>query len=187
MQIINNASRPTAVNVLRHPISGDGALVPVSLPSSHQHVNTNYMQIINNASRPADFHVLRPPISGDDALVPVSNTYSNQLSSELELSSEHGDSISENESQVNNSSLTLDESQLDNNDNSLHAKLINMIQEYTVIWKISSTLHYLINVHGHLLFSEKISRVDALIRWWTLKPRANGSNMFQHVGSNNFE
>ena len=68
----------------------------------------------------------------------MSNTYSNQLSSELELSSEHGDSISENESQVNNSSLTLDESQLDNNDNSLHAKLINMIQEYTVIWKISS-------------------------------------------------
>ena len=30
------------------------------------------------------------------------------------------------------------------------------------------TLDYLINVHGRLLFSEKISRVDALIRWWTL-------------------
>ena len=63
MQINNNASRPTAVNVLRHPISGDGALVPVSLPSSHQHVNTNYMQIINNASSPADFNVLGSPIS----------------------------------------------------------------------------------------------------------------------------
>ena len=31
-----------------------------------------------------------------------------------------------------------------------------------------STLPYLINVHGRLLFSENISRVDALIRWWTL-------------------
>ena len=30
------------------------------------------------------------------------------------------------------------------------------------------TLDYLINVHGRLLFSEKISRIDALIRWWTL-------------------
>ena len=30
------------------------------------------------------------------------------------------------------------------------------------------TLPYLVNVRGRLLFSEKISRVDALIRWWTL-------------------
>ena len=30
------------------------------------------------------------------------------------------------------------------------------------------TLDYVINVHGRLLFSEKISRMDALIRWWTL-------------------
>ena len=30
------------------------------------------------------------------------------------------------------------------------------------------TLDYLINVHGRLLFSEKISRVDTLIKWWTL-------------------
>ena len=34
--------------------------------------------------------------------------------------------------------------------------------------KLGTTLDYLINVHGRLLFSEKISRVDALIRWWTL-------------------
>ena len=30
------------------------------------------------------------------------------------------------------------------------------------------TLPYILNVHGRLLFSEKISSVDALIRWWTL-------------------
>ena len=30
------------------------------------------------------------------------------------------------------------------------------------------TLPYLINARGRLLFSEKISRVDALIRWWAL-------------------
>lgn len=31
-----------------------------------------------------------------------------------------------------------------------------------------STLHYLINVLGRLLSSEKISSMDALTRWWTL-------------------
>ena len=44
------------------------------------------------------------------------------------------------------------------------------------------TLPYLINVHGRLLFSEKISRVDALIRWWTLiifLAKFQGGRLFQ--------
>ena len=44
------------------------------------------------------------------------------------------------------------------------------------------TLPYLINVHGRLLFSEKISRVDALIRWWTLinfLAQFQGGRLFQ--------
>lgn len=28
--------------------------------------------------------------------------------------------------------------------------------------------HHLINFHGRLLFTEKIFRVDVLIKWWTL-------------------
>ena len=44
------------------------------------------------------------------------------------------------------------------------------------------TLPYLINVHGRLLFSEKISREDALIRWWTLinfLAKFQGGRLFQ--------
>ena len=44
------------------------------------------------------------------------------------------------------------------------------------------TLPYLINVCGRLLFSENISRVDALIRWWTLinfLAKFEGGRLFQ--------
>ena len=46
------------------------------------------------------------------------------------------------------------------------------------------TLHYLINVHEQLLFSEKISRVDTLIRWWTLinfLAKFHGGCLFQCI------
>ena len=48
--------------------------------------------------------------------------------------------------------------------------------------KVPPTLHYLINVYGRLLFSEKISRVDALIRWWTIinfLAKFQGGRLFQ--------
>ena len=53
------------------------------------------------------------------------------------------------------------------NERSYKFSLILTLTEVISI-RILRTLDYLINVHGRLLFSEKISRVDALIRWWTL-------------------
>ena len=47
-----------------------------------------------------------------------------------------------------------------------YPKVINFCGIFFFFFAI--TLDYLIKVHGRLLFSEKISRVDALIRWWTL-------------------
>ena len=49
-------------------------------------------------------------------------------------------------------------------------------------YSLKLTLDYLINVHGRLLFSEKISRMDALIRWWTLinfLAKFQGGRLFQ--------
>ena len=45
----------------------------------------------------------------------------------------------------------------------------NLNRKPVILANVNSdfTLHYLINVHRRL-FSEKISKVDALIRWWTL-------------------
>ena len=49
-----------------------------------------------------------------------------------------------------------------------HKHTSTQAYRHTGLQAHSHTLPYLINVHGRLLFSEKISRVDALIRWWTL-------------------
>ena len=58
----------------------------------------------------------------------------------------------------------------------------NTVVQLQEIMTTKLTLPYLINVHGRLLFSEKISRVDALIRWWTLinfLAKFQGGRLFQ--------
>ena len=48
--------------------------------------------------------------------------------------------------------------------------------------KTPATLHYLINAHGCVLFSEMISTVGYLIRWWTFinfLPKFQGVSLLQ--------